>query len=64
MATYNPFRFTKPRNRKETKGRRYRKQFVPLYSQKELEKMVKDGVPLVEVAHRSRQKKLILHENY
>lgn len=62
MAQYNPFRPARIRNRKETAGRLYRKQYVPLYSKKQLEKMVEDGVPSVEIARRSRQMRVILHE--
>nr|WP_303661278.1 hypothetical protein [Bacteroides intestinalis] len=32
MTQYNPFKVTKANNRKETKGRSVRKQYIPLYT--------------------------------
>lgn len=56
-------------NRKETRGRSVRKQYAPLYSKKELEKMAaevdKNGnkkYPSYYIEQLSRRKKLILHE--
>lgn len=69
MTRYNPFKITKSNNRKETKGRAVRKQYVPLYTtnEKEREKLVarwkEDGVPSYEIERRLRQKRMILHES-
>lgn len=69
MTRYNPFKLTKSNNRKETKGRTVRKQYVPLYTtdKKEREKLVaqwkEEGVPSYEIERRLRQKRLILHES-
>lgn len=38
MTRYNPFKITKSNNRKETKGRAVRKQYVPLYTTNEKER--------------------------
>lgn len=68
MTRYNPFKLTKSNNRKETKGRTVRKQYVPLYTTdaKKREKLVaqweEEGVPSYEIERRLRQKRLILHE--
>lgn len=68
MTRYNPFKPTKSNNRKETKGRTVRKQYIPLYTtdKKEREKLVaqwkEDGVPSYEIERRLRQKTVILHD--
>ena len=68
MTSYNPFKLTKSNNRKETKGRAVRKQYVPLYTTdaKKREKLVaqwkEEEVSSSEIERRLRQKKLILHE--
>lgn len=49
-------------NKKETAGRSYRKQRVPRYSKKELERMANEGMPPVELAAKARQMKVVLHE--
>lgn len=55
-------------NRKETRGRAVRKQYIPLYTtdKKEREKLAsqwrKEGVLSYEIERRFRQKRLILHE--
>ena len=68
MTSYNPFKLTRSNNRKETKGRAVRKQYVPLYTTdvKKREKLVaqwkEEGVSSFEIERRLRQNKLILHE--
>lgn len=63
MSRYNtPIFGIGNNNKKETAGRLYRKQRVPRYSQKELERMAKEGMPTVEIEARARQMKVILHE--
>lgn len=47
-----------PNNRKETKGRQIQKQYVPKYSEKELENL-KENVSSVRFEQMKRQKKLI-----
>ena len=69
MTQYNPFKVTKSNNRKETKGRSVRKQYIPLYTtntkkRKELVAQWKeDGVPSYEIERRLRQKRAVLHES-
>lgn len=54
-------------NKKETKGRLARKQYVPRYTLdvKKREELIKqwkkDGVSSIEIARRLRQKKCVLH---
>lgn len=69
MSRYNPlFKPVTTNNRKETKGRLVRKQYVPLYTsdKKQREKLAsqwrKEGVLSYEIERRFRQKRLILHE--
>ena len=65
LGKYRP---TSANNRKETKGRSVRKQYVPLYTtdEKKREELVakwkEEGVPSYEIARRLRQKRVILHE--
>ena len=65
MGKYRP---TATNNRKETKGRSTRKQYIPLYTTdpKKREKLVSEwkekGVPSYEIERRFRQKRLVLHE--
>lgn len=47
-----------PNNRKETKGRQIQKQYIPKYSEKELENL-KENVSSVRFEQMKRQKKLI-----
>lgn len=55
-------------NRKETRGRAVRKQYIPLYTtdEKKREKLASQwrekGVPSYEIERRFRQKRLILHK--
>lgn len=49
-------------NRKETKGRAYRKQYAPAYPQKALERMKEEGYPSYYIEQCARRKKLVLHE--
>ena len=68
MSRYNPFKSVTTNNRKETKGRLVRKQYIPLYTtnEKKREELIsqwkKDGVPSYEIERRLRQKKVIFHE--
>lgn len=68
MSRYNPFKPVTTNNRKETKGRLVRKQYIPLYTtdKKKREKLVsqwqENGVPSYEIEHRLRQKRVVLHE--
>ena len=67
MTRYRISGVRKSRNRKETKGRTGRKQYVPCYTLdvKKREALIKqwqkDGVSSIEIARRLRQKKLIIH---
>lgn len=62
------YRPTKTNNRKETKGRLVRKQYIPLYTTNEAkrEELVaqwrKEGVPSYEIERRLRQKRVVLHD--
>ena len=47
-----------PNNRKETKSRQIQKQYIPKYSEKELENL-KENVSSVRFEQMKRQKKLI-----
>lgn len=69
MGMFNPFalgssyKITHTNNRKETRGRATRKQYVPLYSAKDIEKMYEaKELPTYEIERRARQKRLALHE--
>lgn len=68
MTQYNPFKSVTTNNRKETKGRLVRKQYIPLYTtnEKKREKLVsqwqEEGVPSYEIERRLRQKRVVLHE--
>lgn len=68
MSRYRFFNTKRVNNRKETRGRAVRKQYVPLYTtnEKEREKLVsqwrEEGVSSYEIERRLRQKRLILHE--
>lgn len=68
MSRYRFFSTKRANNRKETRGRTVRKQYVPLYTtdEKKREKLVnqwrEEGVPSYEIERRLRQKRLILHE--
>lgn len=68
MSRYNPFKPVITNNRKETKGRLVRKQYISLYAtdEEKREKLVsqwkEDGVPSYEIERRLRQKRVILHE--
>ena len=63
------YRPDKANNRKETKGRGVRKQYVPLYTTnaKKREELVaqwkEEGVPSYEIERRFRQKRVVLHES-
>lgn len=67
-ALLGKYRPTKANNRKETKGRLTRKQYIPLYTTDEKEreelsnKWIEEGVPSYEIERRFRQKRLVLHE--
>lgn len=67
MTQYRFFNTKSVNNRKETRGRQVRKQYVPLYTtdakkREELaDKWREEGVPSYEIERRFRQKKLILH---
>lgn len=67
-AILGKYRPTKTNNRKETKGRLVRKQYIPLYTtnEKKREELIaqwkEDGVPSYEIECRLRQKRLVLHE--
>ena len=69
MTQYNPFKVTKANNRKETKGRSVRIQYILLYTTdtKKREELVaqwkEDGVPSYEIERRLRQKRTVLHES-
>ena len=52
----------KSNNRKETRGRVYRKQYAPAYSQKALNEMKEEGLPSYYIEQCARRKKLVLHE--
>lgn len=68
MSRYNPFKPVTTNNRKETKGRLVRKQYIPLYTtdEKKREKLVsqwkENGVPSYEIERRLRQKRVVLQE--
>lgn len=68
MTRYRIFGGRLANNRKETKGRLVRKQYVPRYTtdEKKREELIKqwkeDGVSSIEIARRLRQKKTILHK--
>lgn len=68
MSQYNPFKPVTTNNRKETKGRLVRKQYIPLYTTdgKKREKLVsqwkENGVPSYEIERRLRQNRVVLHE--
>lgn len=67
-AILGKYRPTKANNRKETKGRSVRKQYVPLYTtdvdkrKKLVDERKKEGVPSYEIERRLRQKRVILHD--
>ena len=68
MSRYRLFSTKCVNNRKETRGRLVRKQYVPLYTtdEKKREKLVsqwrEEGVSSYEIERRFRQKRLILHK--
>lgn len=69
MSKYNPFAPIYTNNRKESKGRAYHKQYIPLYTtdKKKRAELIaqwhEEGISSIEIERRLRQKRVILHEN-